>query len=83
MYAIRQLLLSTSTTNIYTQYKYNQYLFSVQVQLVIINIDIFSIQLQLSFLAYYLLRFVAHFVLFTIPSSSKGVSEVGPSSSYQ
>ena len=57
--------------------------YSVQVQLLFISIDISSIQLQLFFLAYYLLRFVARLVLFTIPSYSGGVSEVGPTNNGQ
>ena len=61
--------------------KFSQYLYSVQVQVVFINIDIPSIQVQLFFSAYYLLRFVAHLVLFTILGFSGGVSEVGPSNS--
>ena len=44
----------------YTKYKFGQYLYSVQVQLLFICIDIFSIQFQLFFLAYYLLSFIAH-----------------------
>ena len=35
----------------------------------------------ISFLAYYLLSFVTHLVLFTIPCISGGVPDVGPSSS--
>ena len=40
-----------------------------------------SIRLQYSFLALYLLSFVAHLVLFAIPGISGGVLDVGPSSS--
>ena len=50
---------------------------------IFINIDISSIQLQYSFLSLYVLSFVAHLVLFTIPGSSRGVPVVGPSSSVQ
>ena len=40
-----------------------------------------SIQLQYSFLTLFLLSFIAHLVLFTIPGISGGVPDVGPSSS--
>ena len=59
----------------------NQYLYSVQVQLVFISIDISSIQFQLLFPTYYLLSFVAYLVLFTIPGFRGGVPEVGTSGS--
>jgi len=61
----------------------NQYLYTTQIQLVFISIDISSIQLQLFLLAYYLLSFVAYLVLFTIPRPSGGVPDVGSSSSGQ
>ena len=44
-------ILNTSSASIYTQYKFSQYLYSVQVHLLFIGINISSIQLQLFFLA--------------------------------
>ena len=71
----------------------NQYFYSVPVESVFIistssastvcfiSIEISRFSFSYFFLPYYLLSFVAHFVLFTIPSSSRGVPVVGPSSS--
>ena len=76
-------IIVNATSQYYTQYKFSQYLYSVQVQLVFISIDIPSIQFQLFFPTYYLLSFVTHLVLFTISSPNGGVPEVRPSSSGQ
>ena len=72
--------------SIITQYKLNQYLFLVSIQQVqyVLLVSIFLwFSYSYSFLAYYLLSFVAHLVLFTIPSSSKGIPVVGLSSNGQ
>ena len=73
----------------------NQYFYSVSVKSVFIintssasivyfvSINISRFSFSYFFLTYYLLSFVAYLVLFTIPSSSKGVPVVGPSSSVQ
>ena len=71
----------------------NQYFYSVPVESIFIistgsastvyfvSIEIFRFSFSYFFLDYYLLSFVAHLVLFTIPGSSRGVPVVGPSSS--
>ena len=73
----------------------NQYFYSVPAKSVFIintssasticfvSIEISRFSFNYFFLAYYLLRFVAHLVLFTIPGSSRGVPVVEPSSSVQ
>ena len=48
-----------------------------------VSIKISRFRFSYFFLTYYLLNFVTHLILFTIPGSSRGVPVVGPSSSGQ
>ena len=78
-------ILSTSKSIFLLSTSYSVFIISTSsastVNFVSIKISQFSFSYFL--LAYYLLSFVAHLVLFTIPGSSRGVAVVGPSSSIQ
>ena len=68
---------------IFTYYQLFSFHYQYQFSKFSIFISIDSSSIQYSFLSLYLLSFVAHLVLFTIPGSSRGVPVVGPSSCVQ
>ena len=81
VYVHYMFMNATSYIRFYSQHQLNQvFNFSIK-SASLFQYRYSSIQLQYSFLAYYLLSFVAHLVLFTIPGISGGVLDVGTSSS--
>ena len=72
---------ATSYIRFISQYQLNQLFNSNISSTSYFSIDIFRFNFSISFLALYLLSFVAQLVLFTILGISGGVPEVGPSRS--